>query len=281
MSSDDASSTVTYTSVSSGSSKPSAWGIPLVNAGEIPNVDPYEEVAQHGQAPPLLPAYVPDPMELDEHVPLYVPGHPECHDSSEENMPVEDQSDAEDANSHGFLADSDSMEDDTDAGSIDYPDEPEDGEDDDEDPEEDPIEEHESEDGEAKEDEPFEDSDGTEEDETAATPPPTNPTYDHAPLGHRAAMIRIRDDIPEEVMPPRGRSVITAPPLGCDIAESSAAVAARALIRSGYHQKDRKPSQNDKTEHGMEKTVQNQGQSPKMPKSESILKNQQSNRSRN
>ncbi|GJS07437.1 hypothetical protein Tco_0364233 [Tanacetum coccineum] len=48
--------------------------------------------------------------------------------------------------------------------------------------------------------------------------------------------------------------------------------------RSGYQQKDRKPSQNDKTEHGMEKTVQNQGQSPKMPKSESILKNQQSNR---
>ncbi|GJT75397.1 hypothetical protein Tco_1042122 [Tanacetum coccineum] len=37
-------------------------------------------------------------------------------------------------------------------------------------------------------------------------------------------------------------------------------------IGSGYHQKDRKPSQNDKTEHGMEKTVQNQGQSPKMPK---------------
>ncbi|GJV19373.1 hypothetical protein Tco_1368393 [Tanacetum coccineum] len=50
---------------------------------------------------------------------------------------------------------------------------------------------------------------------------------------------------------------------------------------SGYQQKGRKPSQNDKTEHGMEKTVQNQGQSPKMPKSESILKNQQSNRSRN
>ncbi|GJZ92838.1 hypothetical protein Tco_0664903 [Tanacetum coccineum] len=44
-------------------------------------------------------------------------------------------------------------------------------------------------------------------------------------------------------------------------------------LGSGYHQKDRKPSQNDKTEHGMEKTVQNQGQSPKMSKSESILKN--------
>ncbi|GJW52197.1 hypothetical protein Tco_0093548, partial [Tanacetum coccineum] len=40
---------------------------------------------------------------------------------------------------------------------------------------------------------------------------------------------------------------------------------------SGYQQKDRKPRQNDKTEHGMEKTVQNQGQSPKMSKSESIL----------
>ncbi|GJS61002.1 protein kinase-like domain, concanavalin A-like lectin/glucanase domain protein [Tanacetum coccineum] len=52
-------------------------------------------------------------------------------------------------------------------------------------------------------------------------------------------------------------------------------------LGSGYHQKDRKPSQNDKTERGMEKTVQNQGQSPKMSKSESILKNQQSNRSRN
>ncbi|GJX56647.1 ribonuclease H-like domain-containing protein [Tanacetum coccineum] len=49
----------------------------------------------------------------------------------------------------------------------------------------------------------------------------------------------------------------------------------RYLKGSGYQQKDRKPSQNDKTEHGMEKTVQNQGQSPKIPKSESIQKNQQ------
>ncbi|GKD13070.1 hypothetical protein Tco_1197477, partial [Tanacetum coccineum] len=43
--------------------------------------------------------------------------------------------------------------------------------------------------------------------------------------------------------------------------------------RSGYQQKDRKPSQNDKTEHGIEKTVQNQGQSPKKSKSKSKLKN--------
>ncbi|GJS37763.1 hypothetical protein Tco_0536145 [Tanacetum coccineum] len=270
MSFDDASSTVTYTSVSSGSSEPSAWGIPLMNAGEIPNVDPYEEVAQHGQAHPLSPAYVSDPMELDEHVPLYVPEHPKHHDLSEEDMPVEDQPAAEDAELHGVLADSDSMEDDTDTDSINYPDEPEDGEDDDEDPEEDPSEEHESKDEEAKEDEPFEDSDETEpfeEDETAATPPspghrgaritvrpqppmaastqalidafaarspafpsppPTNPTYDQVPFGHRAATIHMRDDIIEEDMPPWKRFVLTAPLPGCDIAESSAA-AARAF----------------------------------------------------
>ncbi|GJY42531.1 putative reverse transcriptase domain-containing protein [Tanacetum coccineum] len=178
-----------------------------------------------------------DPMELDEHRPLYVPEPPEAtiDSSSYENIAID-----------------------------------EDGEDDDEDPEEDPIEEHESEDGEAKEDEPFEDSDKTEpfkEDETAATPPspkrrgaritvrpqppmaastqtlidafadgspafpsppPTNPTYYQAPLGHRAAMIRIRDDIPEEVMPLRGRSVLTVPLPGCDIVESSTAATARA-----------------------------------------------------
>nr|GEY51086.1 uncharacterized mitochondrial protein AtMg00810-like [Tanacetum cinerariifolium] len=46
---------------------------------------------------------------------------------------------------------------------------------------------------------------------------------DNAPLGHRAAMIRMRDDIPEEDMPPRMRSTFTAPSLRCDIAESSAA----------------------------------------------------------
>ncbi|GKD55980.1 hypothetical protein Tco_1289367, partial [Tanacetum coccineum] len=58
--------------------------------------------------------------------------------------------------------------------------------------------------------------------------PPTNPTYDQTPLGHRAAMIRIRDNIPEEDMPPRRRFVLTAPPPGCDVAESSDAAAARA-----------------------------------------------------
>ncbi|GKF01034.1 hypothetical protein Tco_0027957 [Tanacetum coccineum] len=66
------------------------------------------------------------------------------------------------------------MEDNTDADSIDYPNEP--GTDDeDEDPEEDPSEEHEPENEDAKKDESSEDSDETgpfEENETAATPPP-------------------------------------------------------------------------------------------------------------
>ncbi|GJY77295.1 hypothetical protein Tco_0482411 [Tanacetum coccineum] len=178
MSSDNASSTVTYTSVSSDSNGPSSWGISLVNAGEIPELDPYEEVAQQRQAHPLSPAFIPDPMELDEHVPVYVPEpkHLEYHVPADDNIQAEDQPYADDASpiaeSPGYIADSNSMEDDTDTDSIDYPDEPVTGDEDpeDEDLEEDPSEEHDPED----DDEPFEDSDETkpfEEDETGGTPP--------------------------------------------------------------------------------------------------------------
>ncbi|GJX01638.1 hypothetical protein Tco_0185551 [Tanacetum coccineum] len=182
MSSDNASSTVTYTFVSSDSNGPSSWGIPLVNVGELPEMDPYEEVTQQGQAHPLSPAYVPDPIELDEHVPVYVlkPEHPEYHAPSDDDIQVEDQPYTDDASltaeSPGYIADSDSMEEDTDEDSIDYPDEPgTDDEDDDEDPE--------------------------------------------------AAMIRIRDDIPEEDMPPQRRFLLTTLLLGCDVSKSSAAAA--------------------------------------------------------
>nr|GEX92526.1 hypothetical protein [Tanacetum cinerariifolium] len=48
-----------------------------------------------------------------------------------------------------------------------------------------------------------------------------------APLGHRAAMIHMRDDIPKEDMPPRRRFILTAPPPRGDVAQSSAATAAR------------------------------------------------------
>ncbi|GJQ95477.1 hypothetical protein Tco_0006616 [Tanacetum coccineum] len=237
---------------------------------ELLEMDPYEEVAQQGQAHPLSPAYVPDPIELDEHVAVYVlePVHPEYHAPSDDDIQVEDQPYADDASptaeSPGYIVDSDSMEEDTDEDSINYLDEPIDGEeDDDDDPEEDPIPivDHVPSAG---------DTEAFETDESAPTPgspqtrvpfsqtrlrrarktvrleppmsasieariaehaaapiPPTSPAYDQAPLGHRAAMIRMRDDIPEEDMPPRRRFVLTAPPPGCDVAESSAAAAAR------------------------------------------------------
>ncbi|GJV61971.1 hypothetical protein Tco_1468071 [Tanacetum coccineum] len=178
MSSDNASSDVTYTPVSSDSNGPSSWGISLVNAGELPEMDPYEEVAQQGQAHLLSPAYVPDPIELDEHVPVYVtePEHPEYHASPDDDIQIEDQPYADDASlatkSPGYIVDSDTMEEDTDEDSIDYPDEP--GTDN-EDHEEDPNEEDKPEDDDVKEDEPSEDSNETEpfeENENAATPPP-------------------------------------------------------------------------------------------------------------
>ncbi|GJY00950.1 hypothetical protein Tco_0359102 [Tanacetum coccineum] len=145
-------------------------GIPLVNVGELPEMDPYEEVAQQGQAHPLSPAYVPDPMELDEHVPVYVqePEHPEYHAPSDDEIQED---------------------------SIDYLDEPED---DDEDPEEDPEEDHTDypADGEDGDDEPSDDDDNDddtndedeeptkdeeEEEHLALTDPSTVPIVDPVP----------------------------------------------------------------------------------------------------
>nr|GEZ03434.1 hypothetical protein [Tanacetum cinerariifolium] len=182
-------------------------------------------------------------MELDEHVPVHVsePEHLEYHAPSDDDIQVKDD-------------DEDPKED---------PSEEHEPEDDDEDPKKDPNEEHELEN--SDETEPF------EEDETAVTPPllrlygarisvrpqtpmaastqalidafvagsslfplpTTSPAYDQASLGHRTAMIRIRDDIHEEDMPHQRRFVLTALPPGCDIAKSSAA-AARAP-RSQYN----------------------------------------------
>ncbi|GJX05765.1 hypothetical protein Tco_0193697 [Tanacetum coccineum] len=173
MSSDNASFVVTYRSVSSDSNGPSSWGIPLMNADEIPEMDPYEEVAQQGQAHPLSPAYKPDPMELDEHVPVYVsePEHPEYHALSDDDIQVEDQPYADDASptaeSPRYIADLDSMEEDTDADSINYPNEPED---DNEDPEEDPSEEHEPEDDDDDDDTDDEDEEPTKDEEEGEHP---------------------------------------------------------------------------------------------------------------
>nr|GFC77037.1 hypothetical protein [Tanacetum cinerariifolium] len=62
---DSGNSTVSYTLISS---PERSW--------DIPDVDPYEEAALHAieqVTPPLSPAYLPDPIKFDEHVPVYVP----------------------------------------------------------------------------------------------------------------------------------------------------------------------------------------------------------------
>nr|GFB77569.1 hypothetical protein [Tanacetum cinerariifolium] len=63
MSSNGTSFAVTYTSISS---EAQSW--------RIATEDPYEEAARQAleQAPPSL-EYVPDPIELEDHVPVYVP----------------------------------------------------------------------------------------------------------------------------------------------------------------------------------------------------------------
>nr|GEZ02461.1 putative reverse transcriptase domain-containing protein [Tanacetum cinerariifolium] len=272
MSSDNAQSAVTYTSISSDSDGPS-WVIPLMNADELPEMDPYEEVAQQGQVPPLSHAYVSDPMELGEHVPVYVPEpeHPEYHAPSDDDIQVKDQPHADGAlptaESPRYIDDSDLMGEDDDEDLEEDPSDEHEPEDDDEDLEEDPNEEHEPKDEDTRDKEPSEGFDETkpfEGDETNVTPPPprhrrvrisvrpqtpvaastqalidafvvgsplfplppTSPAYHQAPLGHRTAIIRKRDDIPEEDMPPQRIFIFTAAPPGCDVAESSAAARA-------------------------------------------------------
>nr|GEX50554.1 hypothetical protein [Tanacetum cinerariifolium] len=67
--------------------------------GELLKMDPYEDVAQQGQVPPLSPTYMPYPMELDEHVPVYVPKpeYLEYYALSDDDIQVEDQPHADDA----------------------------------------------------------------------------------------------------------------------------------------------------------------------------------------
>ncbi|GJU77282.1 putative reverse transcriptase domain-containing protein [Tanacetum coccineum] len=184
---------------------------------------------------------------VSEHRPLLLPIHPYSSNSITDISGVEDQPYAENASSTaespGYIADSDSMEEDADKDSVDYPNEPEDNdedpkEDDDEDTEEDLTEEHEPKDDDK---DPKCGSYVRGRSLQAGIPGRTQKTACHtnhhhhldtwrgarisAPLVHRTAMIRMRDDIPEEDMPPRRRFVLTAPPPGCDVAESSAAAA--------------------------------------------------------
>ncbi|GJX31129.1 hypothetical protein Tco_0240984 [Tanacetum coccineum] len=78
MSSDSA---VTYTSVHS---EARSWS--------IPSEDPYEEVArQLLEQAPRPSKYVPDPIELEDHVPVYIPEpeHPEDLVPAEDEAPIE------------------------------------------------------------------------------------------------------------------------------------------------------------------------------------------------
>nr|GEW39452.1 hypothetical protein [Tanacetum cinerariifolium] len=83
---------------------------------DIPDVDPYEEAALQAieqVAPPLSPAYLPDPIELDENVPVYVlePEYLEYLEPLADDIVAEDQPHADDdvptALSSGYIADSD------------------------------------------------------------------------------------------------------------------------------------------------------------------------------
>ncbi|GKE43723.1 hypothetical protein Tco_1471007 [Tanacetum coccineum] len=75
-----ADSAVTYTSVHS---EARSWS--------IPSEDPYEEAArQLLEQAPRSPEYVPDPMELEDHVPVYIsePEHPKDLVLAEDEAPT-------------------------------------------------------------------------------------------------------------------------------------------------------------------------------------------------
>nr|GEW03602.1 hypothetical protein [Tanacetum cinerariifolium]GFA08535.1 hypothetical protein [Tanacetum cinerariifolium] len=56
----------------------------------IPSDDPYEEAAQQLlEQAPRSPEYVPDPIELEDHVSTHIPEHPEDLVPSEDEAPIE------------------------------------------------------------------------------------------------------------------------------------------------------------------------------------------------
>ncbi|GKD13397.1 hypothetical protein Tco_1197804 [Tanacetum coccineum] len=147
-----------------------------MDVGELPKMDPYVEAAQQGQAvPPLSPAYVPDPEELEHHIPVYVPKlvYPEYLALSDNDIPVEDRLLPADVSPTalflGYAADSDPKED----------------------PEEDPVNYHVNEDDEEEEpsgdtnDDDVEEDEETkpfETDESVATPSPPRTTQTIVPF---------------------------------------------------------------------------------------------------
>ncbi|GKA64336.1 hypothetical protein Tco_0763942, partial [Tanacetum coccineum] len=210
MSSDEASSEVTYTSISRDYEEPSNVGSP----GVI--VYMYDGLPMHPVDPPS-PDYMPGPEE-PEQAPLlsdYVSGpeYPEYLAPSDEEVPVEDQPyvvvDSPIAISLGYIADSDPNEDSKD-GLVDYPADGGGDDDDDDDDDDDSFDDDEEEE-EATEDEEehldpadsiiapavdlipsSEETEPFETDKSAATPPPP-PADQTTPLG---AKIFVRSQAP-------------------------------------------------------------------------------------
>nr|GEX65659.1 hypothetical protein [Tanacetum cinerariifolium] len=157
--------TVSYTSISS---PKRSW--------DIPDVDPYKEASLQAieqVSSPLSPTYLPDPIELDKHVPMYVskPEYPEYLELIANDIIAKDQPYADDVVpttlSLGYNADSNLEEDLEEKEHADYDDEPEE----EKDPKEEDLEEEEEyDDNAASEEEPLEGSDDikpSEKDETA------------------------------------------------------------------------------------------------------------------
>nr|GEV89812.1 putative reverse transcriptase domain-containing protein [Tanacetum cinerariifolium] len=149
----------------------------------------YEEAALQAieqVALPLSPTYLPDPIELDKHIAVYVPEpeYPEHLELEDDDIITEDQPHANDAVPTvlfpGYIADSDleedSKEDPEEEENADYANEPEEEDLEEEDTEEEDPEKEDSDDNVASKKEPSEGSDDTEpseEDETVVTPPPS------------------------------------------------------------------------------------------------------------
>nr|GEV89443.1 retrovirus-related Pol polyprotein from transposon TNT 1-94 [Tanacetum cinerariifolium] len=149
-------------------------------------------------APPLSPAYLPDPIELDEHVPVYVLEleYPKYLEPPADDIVAKDQPHANDvvpmALSPGYIADLDPEneleKDPEEEENDDYANEPKE-----EDPKEEDPKEVESDDNAASEEDPskgFDDTEPFDDKETVVTPPPSR---------LRGARIFIR---PQTPMPP-------------------------------------------------------------------------------
>ncbi|GKA39519.1 hypothetical protein Tco_0732070, partial [Tanacetum coccineum] len=197
MSSDEASSRVTYTSISSDYEEPSDVGSP----GVI--VYGYDGLPMHPVDPPS-PDYVPGPRE-PEQVPLspdYVPRpeYPEYLAPSDEEVPIKDLpyvvADSPIALSPGYIAESDpeeDLEDESEDDSADYPADRVDDDDDDDDSSDDDEEEKEASEEEDKE-------------HLTLADPVLAPVVDHVPSSEETEPFETDESATTPPSPPAGRT---------------------------------------------------------------------------